>query len=305
MPFNFEDFDPKASREEKLRVLEQNDKTLKALERAIQNPQMGVIVKTPSVDATKPKVVASEAKKEPKPLDTDFIAFFSRLSSLNVDADFTDNVYKLLDPSDYRFNNFMAMSKLKIYENIVMLSNMAFEDHTMDMDETIAYIHELQALLVAIDEVMEEKALIEESSSQLNDLFFLFIDDKIPLVESIDKEIVPEYYDRIIAILEDLRRGYLRNFKYLGEKKFFEIRSDLVRVFFARIGPNKFLILDAILKKKKSSTEYWDRMYDLRDVLAKVKPYYSELANNEEEKQRHLEYYLDILQMLNSKKRGG
>lgn len=306
MPYNFEIFDQKASREVKLRVLEQNDKTLKNLEIEINNPSVGVIITTPKKEQKVQNMdVALNSQKNIVFVSKEFISFFERLLTISIDDDFREKLYALLNPSDFHFNNFIAMSKIKIYENIVLLSNMSYEDGDIDVNETLDYVHNLQNLIAALDEVMEEKELAEESGNHQNDLFFLQAGDKIPFVESTLKDIPPEYYERIIGVLEDLHHGYFGNFKYLVYTKFFEIRSDLVRVFFARIGPNKLLVLDTILKKKKSSTEYWDRMYALRDALAEVKPYYSEIANKEEEKQRHLNYYLDTIKMLNSKKRGG
>lgn len=305
MPNDFAKFDQNASVEEKLRILGQNAKALNDLQKEIDNPSLGIVVKTgvmPEEDDLIDFVPA--VYERPVPVDKDFAIFFERLSSLAIDDDFETNLFMLINPKDYRFNNFIAMSKLKIYESLALLSNMAYEDADVDIEETLAYIHELQALFNALDEVMEEKELADESTSTLNDLFFLQNGDKINFYESVDKDITTDFYDRILAVLESLRNGYFKSVKYLGDKKFFETRSDLLRVLFAKIGPNKFLILDVFLKKKKSSIEYWDRMFALRDTLAMVRSYYVGIAKSPEEIQKHMNYYMDIIEFLKNKKRG-
>lgn len=300
---DFIKYDENSSLDEKLRLLEHNARSLTDLQKEINNPSLGVVIKTGVMPDEEDLKDFDIPESETKKVDSDFLAFYESITNIKVDENFSDNVFMLMPSSDYHFKSYIAMAKIKVYESIVLLSNMAFEDASCAKG-VLEYVHEMQRLFVALDELMEEETLLEESTKALNDLYFLQSGNTFDFVTSIDKDITIDFYDRIYSILESLRNGYIKNFKYLGDKKFFEIRSDIVRVFFAKIGPNKFLVLDVILKKKKSSIEYWDRMNSLKDALSLVKEDYQIISLDPEATQKHFELYESIIAQLKGKNRG-
>lgn len=299
----FISYDKSLDKDAKFSILEANARTLNNLQNEIKDPVVSIPVKTGVMPEESELQDFIPRERKVKMLDKNFLAFYEALIQIKPDDNFSENLWNLMDFTDYRFMSYIYMSKIKIFESIVLYSNMAFEDE-QSVGDALGLIEELKALLVALDDALEEKVIIDESGQE-NDLYFLEMGNKLCFQESLLKDFPEDFYNRVAFILDSLRNGYIKNFKYLGAKRFFEARSDIVRVFFARIGANKYLILDVILKKKKSSISYWDYMDDLKNTLVSVRDEYASLAASDPEfTQKHLNAYLSIMETLKERNRG-
>lgn len=235
--------------------------------------------------------------------DERFALLYQRVLTASID-DIPKVISSVISSSDLNYERYINMLKLAILKEITDLSNLAFENNTLDAEEVQTMYDELLDTYEAIDGLEEEEELIASSQNSKNTLFFRTSLNRVIPYEDIDKGIPCEIYDKVLELITGLIDGHFKGLKYLSAKKMFEVRLGQIRITFVRISKNKFLVLNCFLKKYNTSKEYRERLTRVRDqYLGEIDEYVAK-SDDPEFISEHQKYLEDIISLCQSDKRG-
>ncbi len=281
---------------EKSDIIRKNYKTASSLNRR------SVSLRAPNSFVESPTKPKEEIIKVSEP-DEKFALLYQRVLTASID-DIPKVISSVISPSNLNYTRYINMLKLAIIKEITDLSNIAFENNSLDDEEVQTMYDELLDTYEAIDGLEEEEELIASSEGSTNTLFFRTSLNRVVLYEEIDKDIPSDMYDKVLELLYCLISGHFKGLKYLAAKKMFEVRLDEIRITFVRLSRNKFLLLNCFLKKYTTNKEYRERLSRIRDQYLDEKDDYVKRCNDPDFIAMHQKYLEDIIALCETEKRG-
>ncbi len=229
----------------------------------------------------------------------------------------TANELSLLDTSTYSDEELMAKLKeylkclefsnwelrLKLYEEIVSYQEMFIEAQSKeDLIELKTGIKELYRKINLLKDLEEEQELLETASSNNNIFFLMSSRGNIYFLENIRKSVPKEYYNVFLILLESIKNGKFIGLKKLNDLSYFEVKLFKVRITFAKLSNNSYIIIDGFMKKEYTSNYYKSMLANKNKQYLEMKDKYLNSISKEEFITIHNNYYNDIIDYLKNTK---
>ncbi len=203
---------------------------------------------------------------------------------------------------EYNLSNWEL--KLKLYEEIIGYQKLIIEltspEDLMELKSTISDLYRKINLLDALE---EEQELLETATENNNIFFLTSLSENIYFFESIRKNVPKEYYPDFITLLENIKNGKFPGLKKLQALSYFEIKLFKIRLTFAKLSSNNYLIIDGFMKKEDTSAYYKSMLVNRNNQFLAAKEKYFNSMFNPDFINIHTNYYNDIIAFLSLKEK--
>ncbi len=287
-----------ATLEEKLALIKSNYKKARELESKINLIISEKNSFNPVVTNTNPeKIIPKVAKINTKlnEVANEFSLFNIRTLSDEEVMNKLKEYLKCLEFSNWEL-------RLKLYEEIVSYEEILLEANTEeDIMELKATIAELSRKINLLKDLEEEQELLNDSATNNNIFFLTSLNENIYFLESLRKSVPKEFYPDFLTLLEGIKYGKFPGLKKLNSLSYFEVKLFKIRITFARLSANNYLIIDGFMKKEDTSSYYKNMLANKNNQFLAVKDKYLTLISQPEFVNTHRNYYNDIIDFLNTK----
>ncbi len=268
-------------------------KSIKAYEHRINN-----------LEFPKETSIVTEEKQEP--LNEYLQKLINKISILDTSNLSDEEIIKEFKEDLKNIIFYSSKIKVYLYLEINEYFKMLLEvNNEQEKEEIKKAIQELKRKIIIIDNLEEEQELIETASNDNNIYFLTSKNGNIYFLENIRKNVPQEQYKQVLILLESIKNGTFTNLKRLETLKYFEVRLNQIRITFAKLSNDSFLVIDCFIKKVNTSSLYKNMLRNKSTQYLEAKEYYIDNLSNQKFTSIHKKYYEDICEFLNGRNIGG
>lgn len=270
----------------------------------LEDTEIRKIMESPSIN----KIETVAVKQTKKPIIS--IDVSSYMTKIREKKESLEQI--LPTPDSENYIDILNTILIEIYKEKIDIINLLHEQNIEEQEIKEMFSLEIDSLDNLMEEIINKRDCTEEQEESIqnheNQLWFLKNSVGKPYLLSNLKG-MEEYYESFQELLTSIIAGNFKNVRVFQNNnkllKLMEVKGHKTRILFSRLDEDKFVIIDAFVKKCDTDLRHRMTIERASNLYQCQRDYFLNSLQDETVIEQEKQYTKELFEMLHQNKRGG